>query len=277
MALPGSGFPETKTKTAPSRGPSVAAAAGGGAAGATDKPPSIKPTNQAKPASVARRSPAPAEREPRIALKPREGVEPAAASGPYTVRVYKRVDGDWVQDEERTFTTRDPDKARRYLATIKGVAGWTATSNLPPVESPGSPSSAATASAKGDDLAGTSWSGRHALTVDGRPAGSVSVRYTFHPDGTLTFTASSGTGDKTFVNPEMTWTRQGDTVTIVGSHTAQVASGRTVLQSREEGVVSGDRIQGKGERKTQVYRADLKKYVEDGTRLAWTWDVTREK
>lgn len=49
----------------------------------------------------------------------------------YTVWVFRRVNGRWVKQEDRTLVTRDPEKARKYAATVKTYDGWTATSNIP--------------------------------------------------------------------------------------------------------------------------------------------------
>jgi hypothetical protein len=49
----------------------------------------------------------------------------------YTVWVYRKVNGKWVKQEDRTLVTKSLEKAREYAASVKKFEGWTATSNIP--------------------------------------------------------------------------------------------------------------------------------------------------
>jgi hypothetical protein len=53
------------------------------------------------------------------------------AKGKYAVWVYKMVRGNWVKQPERTLDTDEAKQALDYVAQVKAVKGWTATTNAP--------------------------------------------------------------------------------------------------------------------------------------------------
>lgn len=60
-----------------------------------------------------------------------QGIERKTQRPRYTVWAYKQVDGRWVIQDDRTFTTDNQAKARAYEKSVKSYEGWTATSNIP--------------------------------------------------------------------------------------------------------------------------------------------------
>jgi hypothetical protein len=77
-------------------------------------------------------------------------LEAAAPTGKYQVWVFKNEGGRWVKQEDRTLDTNDDKQARKYVADVKAVQGWTATSNLPLPEKENGPNGS---------LEGTTWGG----------------------------------------------------------------------------------------------------------------------
>lgn len=51
----------------------------------------------------------------------------------FTVWAFKGTDGNWVKDEQYSWTTVDPRQALDYAARINAVPGWTATTNCPAI------------------------------------------------------------------------------------------------------------------------------------------------
>lgn len=56
------------------------------------------------------------------------------------IRVYKRVDGKWIEQPDRRFETKQAyEKAKDYFLKVKKYPGWTATWNAPGWPTPQSP------------------------------------------------------------------------------------------------------------------------------------------
>ena len=69
---------------------------------------------------------------PRLTPQDLKGkLEPDTPESKFTVWVFKQEGGRWVKQEDRTLGTDDEKQARKYVADVKAVRGWTATSNLP--------------------------------------------------------------------------------------------------------------------------------------------------
>ncbi len=66
---------------------------------------------------------------------------PGDSDGRYTVFVYKRINGQWIKQEDRTLSTNEASQAEKYAGDVKRIPGWTATSNLP----------------QGEPIVGTTW------------------------------------------------------------------------------------------------------------------------
>ncbi len=77
-------------------------------------------------------------------------------SGKYSVWVFKNDGGQWAKQPERTLNTDDAKAVTDYVAKVKAVDGWTATTNAPapPITMPEKKQVALGA---GPKLEGTSW------------------------------------------------------------------------------------------------------------------------
>lgn len=80
----------------------------------------------------------------------------------HTVWVYKSEGGRWVKQAERTLNTDDTEAARKYVAQVKAVKGWTATTDLPEEQM--------------TDMSGT-WSGSYSYDDPKRPTVPFSIDF----------------------------------------------------------------------------------------------------
>ncbi len=105
-------------------------------------------------------------------LRGRLADDEKAGKGKYAVWVYKLQDGQWVKQPDRTYDTDDAESASNYVAQVKAVDGWTATSNLPNT-TPDRPSLAGR-SAKGK-LGSDAADGGTDFFVEFEPSGSAKM------------------------------------------------------------------------------------------------------
>jgi hypothetical protein len=160
--------------------------------------------------SPDKRQESPSLSGPRGAIEqvPGSSTRPAAK---YRVSVFKSVNGKWVKQEGRSIVTDDADKARAYIAMIKKLSGWTATSNLPQDlrdTSSGNPSNSLGQQPrqKPVQVAPSTIKSQHSSVVGIWVGNEGKVRYTFRSDGTLL--TNSGHPPNHYWHG--TWTQSGD-------------------------------------------------------------------
>ena len=161
---------------------------------------------------------------PRLTPQDLKGkLEPDTPESKFTVWVFKQQGGRWVKQEDRTLSTDDEAQARKYVADVKAVQGWTATSNLPEPQQ---------AKAAGSlSLQGTRWRRHVADTYD-------DYEFLTNQLGNVVSIAvesgrSTGAGGRLLG----AWKQSGDRVEIKWGHSDD--------SDVFVGIISGDTISGK--------------------------------
>ena len=135
-----------------------------------------------------------------------------ATARKFVVWVFKWDGGEWIKQVDRTLNTDKEEQARKYVADVNAVSGWTATSNLAAKKKALNPA---------ESLAGTSWlrqdgsgykfeDGGRALKINPDGKGAYKGRMTWRLDGHKIEVQIAGIVDFGTID--------GDTMTLVGFH-----------------------------------------------------------